>query len=398
MAPRNLAFALTLLAIGFSSAPLWAHGGGDHGNHGSDSGATGAGHTGSGHTGSGHTGPGAGQTPNYLFPDIVPFVEEDEIYLQNWDISGGEIRLETVYANFGDGLFEIRSGTNIGGGQIEVLQRVYIDDDFGDNYEDFVIDSAISNHGHHGHIHFEDFSRFSIHEMTVEDGVIGIGDEVASSLKTSYALSANRGPLRPEYVGFPRYTSSNNGIQQRISVGYGDRYSRTTEGQHFSIAGLPTDQLYWLRQHVDPDNNVMETDETNNMFEILIDLNHEGEALLRSDNGEFLQPGDLLSLLPGIAGDFNNDDLVNGEDWLLFVDNLGAVGASEMDMNNDGSVGYADFILFQQAFDAAQAAQLHTSHGASAPEPSTLVLLAAFCAIYCTICRRNGSSISRTQV
>ena len=353
---------ILLLSVSASPLPAWAHGDEDH-------------HFPSEFLGSLIANGGA--ETNYLFPDLVPFVEEDQIYLQNWDISGGRIRLETVYANFGDGLFEIRSGDNIGGGQIEIKQRVYINNDFGNEFEDFVIDAAVSNHEGHGHIHFEDFSRFSLHEVTIDDGVLGVGDEVASSLKTSYALSANRGPLYPEYVGYPKYTSSNNGIQQRISVGYGDRYSRGTDGQNFSIAGLPTDQLYWLRQHVDPDNNVMETDETNNTYEILIDLNREGEALLRTDNGEFLQPGDSGSLLPGVPGDFNGDTIVDSADWQLFASNLGSKTTGVFDMNSDGVVGHADFVMFQNAFAAAQASGSLVDQRAAVPEPPSLLLLVA---------------------
>ena len=335
------------------------------------------GHEGEHHHDEGAVDPGlaAGKAgPNYLYPDLVPFVEENEPYLQNWDISGGDIRLETVYANFGDGLFEIRSGDNIGGGQIEVKQRVYIDDDFGANYTDFVIDAAVSDHASHGHIHFEDFSRFSLHEMTVVDGILGIGDEVASSLKTSFSLSANRGPLLPEYIDAPRYGSSNNGIQQRISVGYGDRYSRVTEGQFFSIAGLPTNQLYWLRQHVDPDDNVIETDETNNMFEILIDLTNESEALIKID-GTFVQPGDPESAIPGPLGDLNGDGTVNGDDWTLYVAGLGAPEPGATDLNGDGVNNHADFLIFRQQFDKFISSSLQDSSSRGVPEPATIAML-----------------------
>jgi len=353
---RTIFTTLILIAIAFRPLPTWAHG--DEHQHEAPSPPVGAG--------------GAG--PDYLFPDIVPFVEEDEIYLQNWDISGSNLRVETVYANFGDGLFEIRSGNDIGGGEIEVVQRVYIDDDFGSNYEDFVIDAAINQHADHGHIHFEDFSRFSLHEMTIDDGIIGIGDEVASTLKTSYSLSANRGPLYPEYVGYPRYTSSNNGIQQRISVGYGDRYSRNTEGQFFSIDGVPTDQLYWLRQHADPDNNVLETDETNNMFEILIDLNQPGKALLRPDF-TFLQPGDAESQLPGLPGDFDDDGDVDNDDWLFFAGGLGASDSSATDLDGDGVSNHVDFLIFKKLFEQRNSNTLIAESSTIVPEPASLLLL-----------------------
>src|SRR5690606_30233872 len=40
-----------------------------------------------------------------LLPDIVPWVRSDASYLVNWDISAGRIRLQTMFANIGDGLF-----------------------------------------------------------------------------------------------------------------------------------------------------------------------------------------------------------------------------------------------------------------------------------------------------
>ena len=57
----------------------------------------------------------AGPPVNFLYPDMFPFVEEDAPpnmqTLQNWQLSGSNLQYSSMFANQGDGLFEIRRGS-----------------------------------------------------------------------------------------------------------------------------------------------------------------------------------------------------------------------------------------------------------------------------------------------
>lgn len=313
----------------------------------------------------------AGDLPNYLYPDIVPYVREGQQWLVNWDISGDNLRMQTIYANVGHGLFEIRSGAVVEPGRIQVLQRVYIDTDAGGAFQDFPINTAVSGHVEHGHLHFEDFSMFELFEAVAVDGGLGVGQRVAGGVKTSFRLRDGLHLPEPEWADKPSFPSSNLGTHQRVSVGWGDIYSHGTEGQSFSIAGVPVGPLYWLRQTADPENVVLETDETNNVAQILIDLSRPGEAIFFGDR--FWQVGDP------VPGDLTADGLVNIADWQQFVadagtqlDGLSPVAAYRTgDIDLDGVHGLNDFVLFRKAYVAAGN---NPADLVGVPEPQTAIL------------------------
>ena len=128
--------------------------------------------------------------------------------------------------------------------------------------------------------------------------MVTVGNLVANTVKTSYRISDTNRIPDPLYASKVSYPSSNTGLFQNISVGWGDVYSHGTEGQSISLTGVPFGPKYWLRQIVDPTNVLREKSDTNNSFEILIDLNNPGEAIRHVD-GSFVQPGDVMPLPPG---------------------------------------------------------------------------------------------------
>jgi len=322
-----------------------------------------------------------------LYPDMFPYVEENAPAsfqtLQAWTLTGTTLKYNTMFANQGNGLFEIRKGSPVSATRYELLQRVYINNDFGAQFIDIPIGTApipgtagTPNPSDLNVIWFEDFARFSLLEAPIIDGHLTVGNEVAGTLKTSWRLSSNTGPLPGYAQNTPKYTSNDQTLQQRVSVGWADMYSAGTSGQFINIAGVPVGPQYWLRQTVDPSNRIHETDETNNSFEILIDLAHPGAAIMYA--GEFVQPGDLP---PAAPGDLNEDGVIDTDDWLAFkagaetsLAGLGNVDAYVLgDLDLDGVHSLHDVALFRQYFDGAN------GNGAfagiqSVPEPSILLL------------------------
>lgn len=314
-----------------------------------------------------------------LLPDIVPWVKPDASYLVNWDVSGGRIRFQTMFANIGDGLFQIRTqAAGSSSPTIPLWQRVFKGVDNGPLYTDYTIGSTLNFHQAHGHIHFDDFSEFQLLEAVISpEGVVTVGNLVANEVKTSYRVTDSAPVPAPQYAGKISYPSSNTGLFQNISVGYGDVYSHGTEGQSISLAGVPVGPSYWLRQIVDPTNVIHEKDETNNSVEILIDLNDVGKAVRHLD-GTFVKPGDVA---PPKPGDLTGNRVIDIDDWLAFkaaasasltgVNDQVALSLGDLDLDRTHSL--SDLLLFRKYFDSANGAGAFAAIG-KIPEPSGLLL------------------------
>jgi Ca2+-binding RTX toxin-like protein len=195
-----------------------------------------------------------------LLPDLTPWVSQARGFVYDWDIQGSEIRLTTAMANVGDGRLELRGGA-INGDTQQVYQRIYQDDG---SFSD-VLAGAFIYHSAHGHIHFEDFAEYRLREV-LPDG--GVGDVLTAGEKVSFCLLDverydGSGAASPHFL--------NCGQVQGISVGWADVYDRGLPGQSIDITGI-ADGQYWLEVVVDPLNQLLESDETNNSARILIDL------------------------------------------------------------------------------------------------------------------------------
>ena len=88
-----------------------------------------------------------------------------------------------------------------------------------------------------------------------------------------------------------RVYSSANDNPLGISVGYADLYGRNIATQRIDVTGLPSGP-YWLEVFVDPNELVQETDDSNNIERILVDLtipttgDHDQDTDV--DGGDFL--------------------------------------------------------------------------------------------------------------
>lgn len=169
------------------------------------------------------------------------------------------IRMSTVSVNLGPGRLELRGGETIGSQQ-RVYQRVYKDD--GTTYDRtagwFVFHPA------HGHIHFEDWTVFRLRQR-LPDG--GVGPIIRTGAKTSFCILEldTWDSSLPGYSTPPSYSSC--GQVQGLRPGRADIYSSSLNGQYIPIDGIP-DGVYWLEGEIDPDNLVLENDETNNVVRI----------------------------------------------------------------------------------------------------------------------------------
>lgn len=323
-----------------------------------------------------------------LYPDIFPYVDAHAPSglqtLQAWQLNGTTLRFSTLFANKGDGSYEIRRGSNVSATRYELLQRVYVGTDFGSQFVDTPIGTApipgtagTPNPTDLNVIWFENFTRFSLLEAPIVNGLLTVGNEVVGSTKTSWRVASNTGPLPGFPANTPKQTSTDLSLYQRINVGWGDMYTGGSSGQSIDITGVPLGPRYWLRQTVDPTNRIHEKDETNNSFEVLIDLGRPGEAITFA--GEFVRPGDRAALAR--PGDLNDDGSIDINDWNAFrsgatvsvagLPNMDAYFLGDLDL--DGKHTLHDVELFRQYFDTANGAGAFVAIQ-GVPEPTTWVI------------------------
>jgi hypothetical protein len=210
-------------------------------------------------------------TPTQLLPDLFPLGTG---HLTNWTVStsGGvsTLKYETAMANWGQGPFELRASgqfrTNLDGSTSQLInQRIYNSDGtFTDQFAGW-FDYNPSD----GYIHYNDMAHANIRIRTAGDG---IGDIVATGVKTSYCLI----DIQHSNAGLPGSPSSSvyntcGSVMQGISVGWNDVYGSGLNGQSVNVTGIPNGN-YWLEDVADPLGAVQESNEGNNATRIAITL------------------------------------------------------------------------------------------------------------------------------
>lgn len=208
-------------------------------------------------------------SPSALLPDLTVWASQSNGFMYDWTVQGDELRLTTAMANIGAGRMELRGGSSHGDTQ-DVFQRVY---EPNGAYTD-VLAGAFIYHPEHGHIHFENFAQFRL--LAVDPNMPGsVGQVLRAGSKTSYCLL----DVEAYNTSLPGASQSsffrNCGQVQGISVGWADVYDRGLEGQSIDITGI-TNGTYWLEAEVDPDNHLIESNESNNVTRIQITINGRG--------------------------------------------------------------------------------------------------------------------------
>ena len=204
--------------------------------------------------------------PEPLLPDII--VRSTDLFNHETIISSGRnyLRFSNGTANIGSGalhLFGVFPETDEG--KQVVRQRVFVGDD-----TFFDIDAGFFVfHPAHSHIHIEDWCRYRLREV-LPDG--GVGPIIRESGKVSFCILdlAIYDSTLPGFARRGQYRSCGSTIQG-LSVGWIDIYAKELPGQNIEITDLP-DGFYWLESEVDPENNIMESDDDNNIARIQVTI------------------------------------------------------------------------------------------------------------------------------
>lgn len=206
-----------------------------------------------------------------LLPDLAVDIENG---IGDWHIDGNELRFSQASPNLGDGPMELRGGDVQPNGTQEVFQRIRNSDG---SHRDRTAGFFVF-HPEHGHIHFEGYSTYNLRQSLPDsngDGIPEVGDIVATGGKISFCLLDVDvyDDTLPNFDPAGRF--HNCGQTQGISVGWEDVYDSSLEGQLIDITNVLPGR-YWLEAIVDPENRLVEKDETNNVGRVLITLPHTG--------------------------------------------------------------------------------------------------------------------------
>ena len=278
----------------------------------------------------------AGDGAALRLPDII--VRQSDLLDNDIRTTGGRtlLRLANGTANIGPGalhLYGVTPGHE--DGTQDVRQRVYREDD---SFFERVAGTFVY-HPEHNHIHFEEWAQYRLRTVV---GVDGVGDVVAEGAKTSFCIldlgvyDRSLPNYRPG--GFFRSCSSTT---QGLSVGWIDVYSKSLPGQNIDITGIP-DGHYWLESEVDPNNNVLESNEDNNITRVLVTIGDPSDI-----NPDVYEPNNDMAALSGLTVGTPNSSNLGPCNPKKTISNLTLHQAGEEDYfrfysNETGGVG--DFV------------------------------------------------------
>lgn len=213
-------------------------------------------------------------TPAGLLPDVI---EEVPHHLQIQNTQQREwLRFSTTHINIGEGNLQIRGGgqiapctiDGIGYAQCTVARQELLD------ASGAIVSSSPAGvalfHPEHNHWHQSAVAKFEIRN-TVD------GPPIRAGVKITFCF------VDVEFVGIigamkkaqPRTYFECNGDLQGLASGWADSYHQSTPLQELDVTGLPAG-TYYLTHLADPDNNWIESNETNNFTWLKFELVRKG--------------------------------------------------------------------------------------------------------------------------
>ncbi|MBA2689994.1 MAG: hypothetical protein H0U63_04245 [Burkholderiales bacterium] len=205
------------------------------------------------------------------YPDIVEQISH--LQIQN-EHQREMLRFSTSHINIGDGPLQVR-----GGGQsapcvidgTEYDQCTHATQEVLDAGGNVVLTHPAGValfHPQHNHWHQSAVALFEVRVGTLNGSVWSYGKKVTFCLVDNDQTALVK-------KGSSRTYFECNATLQGISVGWGDDYHQSTEGQELDITGAP-EGIYYLVHQADPDNHWLEKDEFNNFAWVKFRLSRQG--------------------------------------------------------------------------------------------------------------------------
>jgi hypothetical protein len=241
-------------------------------------------------------------TPSFsFFGDADPPAGES-CYQSEKDEDGAEVclRFNQTFANVGEGPAELHFAVpkDLNDASHNVFARTYFSDG-----PDHFVDSPAGEwefHAAHQHYHYQSFAQSNLWVADAEGRRVGTvpirGGRKVSFCLEDEALDALRwgkegvGPRfyrAPDCLVLVAEDTLYNYLIQGLTPGWDDIYDWFLPGQYIDVAGLESGD-YVLETIVDPDNKLVESDETNNCGTVLVRMTEMGTP---QRHAEIVGPG-----------------------------------------------------------------------------------------------------------
>ena len=205
-------------------------------------------------------------------PDIM---EEVPAHLSVQNSQHGEtLRFSTTHWNFGDGPLDILGGDQVAPCDIDGVhydQCTYATQQIRNGAGQVVAKHPAGVaffHPQHNHWHQSAVATFAVRRTPTGAPVAPIG------FKTTFCL-VDTNASKQIGANSTRFYWDCNAALQGISVGWGDEYHQSTQGQELDISGL-ADGVYYLTHDADPDGHWIETNDGNNASWVKFSLTTKG--------------------------------------------------------------------------------------------------------------------------
>ncbi|OGO39009.1 MAG: hypothetical protein A2W35_15200 [Chloroflexi bacterium RBG_16_57_11] len=175
------------------------------------------------------------------------------------------LRLTNTIWNSGQGPLELTGEFNVLTNRTRVHQHIYSSDD---DRRDVLVGEFVW-HPTHDHWHFDEFTLYELWTLTPD---YRLGQVVASSDKLSYCVM-DTDVVDPDHPRLARRQGF-EGCGQRLqglSVGWGDTYKSSLDGQALDLTGLP-DGYYALTSSVNPNAMILEENYSNNSTRVYLEI------------------------------------------------------------------------------------------------------------------------------
>lgn len=206
---------------------------------------------------------GPGVTQEFLLPDIVPS-HPRELYIVETPTTH-TLRFSTTFGNRGSGPLELHAEHDIEAEVTHATQRLYREDG---SFVEHTVGEFVF-HPTHDHWHIENyvvFELWSISDSGEREELLTSTDKMSFCIWDEEHIAETIADRPEERV----YVGCNNEVQG-LSVGWSDTYTTSVDGQEISLEGIP-DGSYIVRTHINPNQQILESDFTNNTNETSIEI------------------------------------------------------------------------------------------------------------------------------
>jgi hypothetical protein len=211
-----------------------------------------------------------------LTPNLKPLPASNFSLITDVD-GDSTLRFSTTSWNKGTGPLQLEAGSvDTGSGKQQVKQRIFNNDG---TSSVFSIQEWFEWHPTHNHFHFNGYADYLLQPVNAPGGSLRTGQKTTFCVMDTTKVDGSL-PGAPTSAG---YSSCGNQIQG-MSVGWGDTYGSSLPGQEIDFTDN-ADGIYSLKIIIDPDSNIVESNNNDNESCVLLDIKKPSTVRVLDSSG-----------------------------------------------------------------------------------------------------------------